>query len=113
MSFRIGRKPLAVILAWFFWWVPLGLHRLVMRQKYWWAHTVCWALTTYASTRFLFDQQNIRIAQQYAESGLVPPIGQYANTWLLPFAALWMIVVLYDLIAVFFFRLPNVRTSHE
>lgn len=107
------RKLIAITLAWLFWWIPIGLHRLVMRQKYWWAHTICWAVTTYASTRFLFDPQNIQMAMHYRDAGIVPPVGQYVNTWLLVFAALWMVVVLYDLIAVFFFRLPDGSIRHE
>lgn len=114
MSFyRIGRKPLAIVLAWLFWWIPIGLHRLVMRQKYWWVHTLLAVTASAASFRFYHHAYNLKLGRGYMETGIVPPLGTYANTWLLVFAALWLIVVLYDLIAVFFFRLPDGRLNHE
>lgn len=45
-------KAVAVILAWFFWWVPLGLHRLWMRQKYWWLHPIFFLSAAIASNAF-------------------------------------------------------------
>lgn len=107
------RKLTAVILAWLFWWIPLGLHRLVMRQKYWWVHTLLFVTATSASFKFFHGAYNIKLGRGYMETGIAPPLGTYANTWLLVFAALWMLVIFYDLIAVFFFRLPDGRINHE
>ena len=111
--FRISRKPLAVILAWFFWWVPIGLHRIVMRQKYWWVHTVLFVTATSASTKFFYNSYNIKIGRHFMDTGVVPPLGTYANTWLLVFGAIWFLFVFYDQLAVFFWPSPDRSADHE
>ncbi len=114
MSFyRIGRKPLAIVLAWLFWWIPLGLHRIVMRQKYWWVHTLLFVTTTAASFKFYHSAYNLKLGRHYMETGIAPPLGTYANTWLLVFGLIWFLVVVYDQLAVLFWPSPDRSVDHD
>lgn len=101
------RKPLAVVLAWLLWWIPLGLHRIVMRQKYWWVHTVFGVLTSAASYRFMHDPRNLDLGLRYIETGIQPSLSQYAHVWLLLVGVPWFLVVIYDQLSVFWWRLPD------
>jgi TM2 domain-containing membrane protein YozV len=115
------RRIIAVILAWFFFWIPVGLHRLWMRQKYWWVHTILFVSSTVASTIFLHLQgiNALAFRQIYEKTGRAPHFYDYSHTWLLLFNVAWMAFVLYDCVKVFSWTVepdylyPSDPRSHE
>lgn len=105
----LGHKTVAVILAWCFWWVPIGAHRLWMRQKFWWLHTLCFLAATVASNIFFFHTPaNMALGRSYAAHGVAPHLGDYTHAWLLGFTAVWLALIMYDCAKVFSWTVPDV-----
>jgi hypothetical protein len=98
-------KTIAVLLAWF---VPVGLHRLIMRRHYAWLQPLALLLATSASIQFFFyTPENAELARNFIEQGGVPHIGQYTHVWLLGFTAAWMALAIYDAIMIFSWTVNN------
>lgn len=104
-------KTVAIILAWFAWLAPLGLHRVMMRQRYAWLHPVAFLSATLASNKFFFHTpENAELGRIFAEQGIAPHFGQFAHIWMLSFTIVWMLLVIYDAIMVFSW---SVNKPHE
>lgn len=104
---KFSHKAFAVVLAWFFWWIPLGLHRLWMRQKFWWLHTLVFLLTTVTSNIFFRSPENVGVVTSiYATTGAYPHLSDYSNVWLLSFGVLWLALIAYDALKVFSWPVP-------
>jgi len=88
-------KAIAVIVAWFAWLIPLGLHRVMMRRCYAWLHPLAFLCATLASNEFFQELGGIVAAQD-----AVPRI-DFSHAWLLSFSVAWFLLVVYDAIAVF------------
>jgi hypothetical protein len=108
-----SNKVMAVILAWFAWLVPFGLHRVMMRRRYAWLHPVAFLSATLANTKFFFyTTENAELARLYIEQGVASPhIGQYSHVWLLSFTIAWMGLVIYDAIAIFSWSASNTQVA--
>ncbi|HUX62236.1 hypothetical protein [Sulfuricella sp.] len=107
-------KAVAVILAWFFWWVPLGLHRLWMRQKYWWLHPIFFLSAAIASNAFFRSPENIDVVTRiYAATGYFPHLRDYSHLWLLCFTAGWIALIIYDALKVFSWPVPGAAKEEE
>lgn len=111
---NLSHKAFAVILAWFFWWIPLGLHRLWMRQKFWWLHPIFFLSAALASNAFFRSPENIDVVTRiYAATGAFPRLGDYSNLWLLGFTAGWIVLVVYDALKVFSWPVPGTVKEGE
>ena len=111
---KFSHKAFAVVLAWFFWWIPLGLHRLWMRQKFWWLHPAFFVAAAVASNAFFRAPENIDVvARIYAATGSFPRLGDYSNLWLLVFTAGWILLVVYDALKVFSWPVPGTVKEGE
>jgi len=111
---NLSHKVFAVVLAWFFWWIPLGLHRLWMRQPYWWLHTLLFLLVTIASNIFFRSPENIEIARHlYTTTHRSPHLFDYSHTWLFGFAAAWIVLIAYDAVKVFSWPVPSASKESE
>lgn len=100
-------KTIAVILAWFAWLVPLGLHRVMMRRRYAWLHPVAFLFATMASNSFIYRPENLELGRIFAQEGVVAHVGQFAHVWLLSFTFAWMALVVYDAIMIFSWPVNN------
>ncbi len=105
---KFSHKAFAVILAWFFWWMPFGLHRLWLRQKFWWLHSLFFLLATISSNLFFRSPENIDVVKRiYGATGAFPHLRDYSNIWLLGFTAAWIALVVYDAVKVFSWTVPS------
>lgn len=101
-------KSIAILLAWFAWLVPLGLHRVMMRRRYAWLHPVAFLSATLASNQFFFHApENAAVGRTFVEQGIAPHFGQFAHVWLLGFTIAWMLIVIYDAIMIFSWSVNN------
>ena len=99
---QFAYKSVAVLLAWFAWLVPLGLHRVMMRRRYAWLHPVAFLFATLASNKFFFyTPANSELGRIFAEQGSTPHFSDFSHVWLLSFTFAWMLLVVYDAIMVF------------
>lgn len=100
---RLARKAIGVALAYSGIGAVLGLHRLWMRQKWWWVHPLAFAAYLLASNRFF-----VLNGPYFAEAArhYPPHLGGYAHAWLLLVAAGWMLFVLHDWVMVWFWPAP-------
>lgn len=101
-------KAVAIILAWFAWLVPLGLHRVMMRRRYAWLHPVAFLFATLASNKFFFyTPANSELGRIFAEQGSTPHFSDFSNVWLLSFTLAWFVLVVYDAVEVFSWSVNN------
>lgn len=111
---NLSHKAFAVILAWFFWWIPLGLHRLWMRQKFWWLHPIFFLSAALASNAFFRSPENIDVVTRiYAATGAFPHLSDYSHLWLLGFTAGWIVLIVYDAVQVFSWPIPGATKDGE
>jgi len=104
-------KVMAVILAWFAWLVPLGLHRVMMRRRYAWLHPVAYLSAMLANAIFFYITRNAELVRISVAQGVVPHIGQYTQVWLLSFTAAWAVLVIYDAIMIFSWSVNEPQVS--
>lgn len=102
----------AVILAAVSWLIPLGLHRVMMRQKFWWMHPIAFLIATVACILFYFGTPaNAEFARVCVERGTTMAFGDFVRgwdrSWLLIGVGAWMLLVMHDAVMVFFWSLPN------
>lgn len=101
-----GHKAVAIVLANCFWWIPLGLHRLWMRQPYWWLHTVLFCFSAVLSSRWYILNGPVFL-RVYEETGrLLPHLGEFSHYWLLVPNMAWMALVITDWIMVWIWASP-------
>lgn len=107
-------KSIAILLAWFAWLVPLGLHRVMMRRRYAWLHPVAFLSATLASNQFFFrTPENAEVGRLFVEQGIAPHFGQFAHVWLLCFTIAWMLIVIYDAIMIFSWSVNDSYEPHK
>lgn len=111
-------KAVAIALAWISWIVPFGFHRMMMRRKFWWIHPVAFLIATAACIIFFFDTpENVEFGRLYVEYGTLITIsdfvGGWERQWLIGFAGLWMLLVVYDAIVIFTWHLPEEKSKDK
>ena len=102
---RFSHKVFGVLLAYSMVGTVLGLHRLWMRQKYWWACPL--AFLVYVSVGNKFLELNAEHIQNISEvANRLPHLSEMSHTWLLIIAFGWILFVLYDLNMVWTWPVP-------
>jgi len=101
-----SHKAVAIALATFFWWIPLGLHRLWMRQPYWWLHTVLFCLSALMTNRWYIINGPVFMRVHEETGRLLPHLGEFSHYWLLVPNVAWMGLVLVDWLMVWFWPVP-------
>lgn len=102
-----GHKAVAVVLATCFWWIPFGLHRLWMRQPYWWLHTVLFGLSALMTNRWFVLNAPVFV-RVYEETGRVlPHLAEFTNYWLLVPNVAWFVFIIADCLLVWFWPVPS------
>ncbi len=101
--YRVAGAAIAI----FLWWVPLGLHRIWMRQKFWWLHPLAFAFATLAGNHFFSLPKNIELVENaYQQTGQYPRLGQYEGKWLLIFTLVWLALVIHDIWKIWTWPVP-------
>lgn len=103
-------KTIAILLAWFAWLVPLGLHRIMMRRRYAWLHPLAFVGATLASNVFIYIPENLALGNILTPLGLRTLFDHLSHVWLLSFTFAWMVLVVYDAIAIFSW---SVKADHD
>lgn len=102
---KLSHKAFGVLLAFSIVGTVLGLHRLWMRQKWWWIHPLVFVAYVIASNEFV--ALNAEPARQYMEkTNSYPHIGDYSHLWLLLVGLGWIVFVLYDCCMVWSWSMP-------
>lgn len=96
---KSSHKAFGVLLAFSIVGTVMGLHRLWMRQKWWWIHPLVFVAYVVAGTQFL--ALNADFARQYmAKTHGFLHLGDYSHLWLLLFGFGWIAFIFYDCIMV-------------
>lgn len=105
-----SHRSFAVLLAWVFWWIPLGLHRLWMQQRFWWLHTLCCLVATVSSVIFFRFPENLYAVKNFlVATGTSTPPHSYTDIFLLSFTAgLWIALIIHDGVMVFLWPVPGI-----
>lgn len=102
---KLSHKAFGVLLAFSMVGTVLGLHRLWMRQKWWWVHPLVFVAYVVAGTQFL--ALNADSARQHMEkTHSFLHLGDYSHLCLLLFGLGWIAFVLYDCIMVWTWPVP-------
>jgi hypothetical protein len=105
---QISHRIFAVVLIFGFWWVPLGLHRLWMGRRYWWAHTVAALSVWWLSLKMFRAPENANFFHALAEAQLHGRVMMFSPgdlAWGWPFffvSVLWLVVFVYDFVMIFY-----------
>lgn len=104
---KFSHRIFAVILVLAFWWVPIGLHRIWMRQQYWWLYTLGFGVAIAANQVIFGSAANQNLAMGAYIWGVIPPLTSYQHYWVLGVVVPWVALWIYDCIAVWFWRVPG------
>ena len=110
---KLSHKVFGVLLAYSLIGTVFGLHRLWMRQKYWYLHPLAFVVYMAASNRFI--ALNADSARQImAKTNNYPHFFDYSSLWLLLVGLGWIVFIIYDCVMVWSWPVPvPVQSSPE